>query len=80
MRLHGIAQFIDTLDRGICGSVKANAVMRAADIIINCTGNSDHVNAILAQSTSATECAITANGNNAVQTKEFAGRNSLPQS
>ena len=78
MRLHSITKFIDTLDSSIGSSVKANAVVCAADVVIDCTRYANHVNAILAQSTSTTKRAITADGNNAVQSKEFTGRDSLP--
>ena len=66
MGLHGIAQFVNALDCGIGCSIKANAIVGAADVIVNGARNSYHCNAILGQCLRATEGTVTANGNNAV--------------
>ena len=75
--LHGIPQLIDALDGSIGSSIKADAVIGAADIIIDGTGDTDHIDTILTEGAGATEGAVTADGDDAVQPKEFAGGNSF---
>ena len=76
MGLHGIAQLIYTLDGGVGSGIKADAVVGAADVVINGAGNANHVDAIFTQRAGPTESTIATDGNNAIQTKEFAGGNS----
>ena len=75
--LHGVSQLVDALDGGVCGAVEADAVVGAADIVIDGSGNTDDVNAELAQRLCTPEGAVAADGNDAVQTQEFAGGCSL---
>ena len=74
MGLHGVPQLIDALNGGIGGGVKTDAVVGAGDIVVDRAGNADDVDAILAQRLSAPEGAVAADGNDAVQSEKFAGR------
>ena len=68
MGLHGIAQLVDALNGGIGSRVEAQAVVGASDIVINGGRNADDVDAELAQRLGAAESAVTADGDDAVQT------------
>ena len=71
--LHRVAKLINALNSGVCRGIETDAIMRAADIVVNRTGNANHIDTIFAQRASSSECSVTANGNDAVQSKEFAG-------
>ena len=75
--LHGVPQLIDALDGRVGGGVETDAVVGAADVVIDGAGNADDVDAVLAQGQSAPEGAVAADGDDAVQSKEFAGGDSL---
>ena len=78
MGLHSIAELVNALNSGIRGRVEANAVVRTADIIVDCTRNANHIDSVLAQRTGTPECAVTADSDNAIQPEEFTGGNSFP--
>jgi hypothetical protein len=46
--LHRVAQLIDTLDGGICCGIKTDAVIGAADVIIDGGRNADQIDTIFA--------------------------------
>ena len=77
--LHGVAQLIDALDRGIAGGVKTDGVIRAADIIINGTRNADARNSLAGKRLCTTECTVTAAADQAVNTEVAAGVSRLLQ-
>ena len=77
MGLHGISQLIDAFNGSIGSAVKADAVIGAADVVVNGGRNADDVDAKLAQGLCATEGAVAADGNDAVQSQELAGGSSL---
>ena len=66
MRLHRIAQFINTGNGGIRSSVKTDTIVGTADVIINRTGDADDVNTVFRQGAGSTEGTITTNGNDTV--------------
>ena len=74
--LHSITKFVDAFNGSICSGIKANAVIGTADVVINSTGNTDNIDAMLGKGTGTTESTIAANGNNAVQSQELTGGNS----
>ena len=77
MGLHGIPQLIDALNGRIGSGVEANAVVGAADVVVDGAGNANDVDAVLTQSKSAAEGAVAADGDDTVQPQEFAGGDSL---
>ena len=79
MRLHGIAQLVDTLNRSIACCIKANGVIRAYDIIINRTGYADARHALAGKCLRATEGTVAAAANQSVDAKIFAGIRRLLQ-
>ena len=79
MRLHGVAQLIYALDRGIAGGVKADGVIRAADIVINRARNADARNALAGQRLCAAERTVAAAADQAVNAEVTAGVSRLLQ-
>ena len=77
MGLHGVTQLIDAFDGSIGSGVKTDTVIGAADVVVDGSRNADDIDAIFAQRQSATESAVTADGDNAVESQELAGRNSF---
>ena len=77
MGLHCITQPVNTINGCISSGIKADAVIGAANVIVNRCRNGYNIDAVMTQSLCTTECTVTANGNDTVQTKKFAGRNSL---
>jgi len=73
MGLHGVPQFVDALDGGVGGSVETDAVIGAADVIVNSTGNADHIDSVFAERPGAPEGAVAADGDDAVKAQELAG-------
>ena len=67
MGLHGVPELIDTLNGGIGSGIEADAVIGAADVVVDGAGNADDIDAEFTQSPSTPEGAVTANGNDAVQ-------------
>ena len=71
--LHGIPQLVDAVDGGVAGGVKADGIVRAAQIVVNGSRDPDHRDAEPRQFQCPAERSVTANGNYAVQAKHFAG-------
>ena len=49
MGLHGITELIDTLQSGIAGSIIADGIGRAGDVIVNRAGNPNDRDSLLGQ-------------------------------
>ena len=41
MGLHGVPQLVDARDGSVAGGVKPDGVVGAADVVVNCGGNSN---------------------------------------
>lgn len=67
MGLHGITQFVNTLNGGIGSGIKANGVVCADDIVINSSGNANNIDTVLRQSTRTAEGTVTTDCNNSVK-------------
>ena len=77
MGLHGVAQLVDALDGGVGGGVKADTVVGAGNVIVDRAGNSDDGNTIFGERQRAAEGAVATDGDDAVQTQQFAGVDGL---
>ena len=77
VRLHRVPQLVNAFDGGIGCRIKADAIIGAADVVVNGTRNSYHGNAIFGERLCAAEGSVTANGNNTIQPQEFACTDSL---
>ena len=77
MRLHGVAQLIDALNGRVGRRVKADAVIRAGDVVVDRAGETDDGDAVFRQGQRAAERAVAADGDNAVQPEELAGADGL---
>ena len=75
MGLHGIAQLVDTFNSGVGSCVKTDTVICTTDIVVDRTGNADHIDTILGKRTGTAESAVTTDCDNAVKTKELTGGN-----
>ena len=75
--LHGIAKLVDTLNAGIGGRVEADAIICAADVVVDSGRDADDIDTIFAQRASAAEGTVTADGNDAVEAQELTCGNSL---
>ena len=53
MGLHGITQLIDTFNSSVGCGIKTDAVIGAADIVVNGAGDADNIDSILAQGPSS---------------------------
>ena len=73
MGLHGIRQLVDGSDGGVGCGIKADGIVRAADIVVNGCRNADCVDAGSRELACAAEGAVTADGNNPVESKVVAG-------
>ena len=77
VRLHRVAQLIDALDGGVGRRVKADAVMRAGNIIVDRRGQADHGDAVFGERQRAAERSVAADGDDTVQSKQLAGVHGL---
>ena len=75
--LHGIAQLVDALDGGICRGIVADAVVGAADVVINGCGHAHHGDPVAGQGQRAAEGAVAADGDDAVKAQQLAGGHRL---
>ena len=71
--LHGVAELVHTLHGGVGRGVEADGVVGADDVVVDGAGDTHHGNAELGQVLRAAECAVAADGHQAVQTDELAG-------
>ena len=74
VRLHGVAQAVDRLDRRIGRRIKADRVVRADNVIVDRRRDTDDGNALLGQLHEATERAVTADGDDTLEAKQLTGR------
>ena len=77
MRLHRVAQAVDGLDSGIGGRVIADGIVGADNVVVNRSRNTDDRNALFCKLYQPAERAVAADGDNAVQPKQLAGRGGL---
>ena len=77
MRLHRVAQAVDGLASGIGGRVIADGIIGADNVVVNRSRNADDRNALICKLYQPAERAVAADGDNAVQPKQLAGRGGL---
>ena len=80
MGLHGVPQLVDALHGRVAGSVKANGVVGAADVVVDGGRDAHDLKASVpagsglpAQCQSAPEGTVAADGHNSIQSQQFAG-------
>ena len=72
MGLHGVPQLVNARNGGIAGSVKADGIVGAANIVVDGGGDTNNtkglslLSRLAAESQSTSESAVTANGHNTV--------------
>ena len=79
VRLHGIAQLIDALDRSVARGVKADRVVRAHDVVVDRAGHADAGHALAGQRLRAAERTVAAAADQAVDAEILAGVRRLLQ-
>ena len=77
MRLHGVAQPVDRLDRRIGRRIKADRIVCADNIVVDRRWHSNDGNTLLGQLHEAAERAVAADGDDTVKTQQLAGRGRL---
>ena len=70
--LPGIAQLVDGFDRGVACGVKADGILGAAHIVIDCRGDAHDANAAAGKLQCAAVRAVAADGNETVDAEIFA--------
>ena len=71
VRLHGVPQLVDALDGSVAGSVKADGVVGAADVVVDGGRDPYHRDAHPGQLQRAPEGAVAADGHDAIQTQQL---------
>ena len=79
MGLHGVAQFIDAFDRGIARGIKADRIISADDIVIDCARYADAGHPLAGQRLRTAEGTVAAAADQAVNAQIFAGVGCLLQ-
>ena len=77
MRLHGIAQLVDALDRGVACGIKTDRVIRAHNVIVNRAGHADAGHTLVGQCLRTAERTVATAADQAVDAQIFAGIRSL---
>ena len=77
MRLHGVTELVDAFNGSVCGSVETDAIICAGDVVVDRCRDTDNADAVLRKSQCAAECAVTADRDDAVKTKQLAGADSF---
>ena len=81
--LHSVPQLVDALNGGVAGSVEADGVVGAADIVVDGGGDTGHLELIAHFRSPAGEVqrtpegAVAADGYNRIQAQQFAGSQGL---
>jgi hypothetical protein len=71
--LHRIAEAVNCFNRGVCSGIVTEAVIGAADIVIDSGGNTYNGNSVFGKSIKSAECSVAAYGNDSVESELLAG-------
>ena len=75
MGLHRVAQLIDTVDRRVAGGIKADRIIRAANVVVNRCRDADRRNTEPRKLQRAAERSVAADRHDSVESEHLTGRN-----